>query len=248
MKLSNEFTVAVPLERAWVTLLDIPLVAGFLPGAQIEPQAEGGVYRGTMKVKVGPMVVNYRGTARLAHTDESEHIADIAVEAKDTRGQGTASAVIHNQLIPEDAGTRVVAETDLNITGRQAQFGRGVMQDVAGRMLTDFAKRFEQHLLEGDRGGAPAAGEAGAPAAPAEPGAAPAPGEAPSAPAEPESGGAPGAPAEPEAAPRPPVPQTPDVLDLGAHLSRSPSVRRGAGVFVVVLLAIFFISRRRRHG
>ena len=237
MKLSNEFTVAVPLERAWVTLLDIPLVAGFLPGAQIEPQAEGGVYRGTMKVKVGPMVVNYRGTARLAHTDESEHIADIAVEAKDTRGQGTASAVIHNRLIPEDAGTRVVAETDLNITGRQAQFGRGVMQDVAGRMLTDFAKRFEQHLLEGDGGGAPAPEQGAAPGAPAaEQGAAPAPGEAPT------------APASTETPPRPPVPQTPDVLDLGAHLSRSPSVRRGAGVFVVVLLAIFFISRRRRHG
>lgn len=150
MKLSNEFTVAVPLERAWETLLDIERVAGFLPGATIEPSSEEGVYRGKMKVKVGPMVVNYEGTARLTNADESEHVADIAVQARDTKGQGTASAVIHNRLVPHDTGTRVIAETDLSITGRQAQFGRGIMQDVAGRMLDDFAHRFEAYLLSGD--------------------------------------------------------------------------------------------------
>jgi uncharacterized protein len=166
VKLTNEFTVAVPLERAWETLLDIERVAGFLPGAKIEPSDEEGVYHGTMRVKVGPMVVNYRGTARLVKADESEHVADLAVEAKDTRGQGTASAVIHNRLVEDANGTRVIAETDLNVTGRQAQFGRGIMQDVAGRMLGDFAHRFEQYLLEGDgrANGAAAAAEPGAPA------------------------------------------------------------------------------------
>jgi carbon monoxide dehydrogenase subunit G len=150
VKLNNEFTVAVPLNRVWETLLDIERVAGFLPGATIEPSAEDDVYHGTMKVKVGPMSINYKGTARLAHTDESEHVADIAVQATDTKGQGTASATIRNRLVTqEDGGTRVIAETDLSITGRQAQFGRGIMQDVAGRMLDDFAKRFEAYLLEG---------------------------------------------------------------------------------------------------
>lgn len=159
MKLTNEFTVAVPLERAWETLLDIERVAGFLPGAKIEPADEKDVYHGSMRVKVGPMVVNYQGTARLVLADEEQHIADLAVEARDTKGQGTASATIRNRLVPHDSGTRVIAETDLAITGRQAQFGRGIMQDVAGRMLGDFAKRFEDYLLHGDATPEPAGGE-----------------------------------------------------------------------------------------
>jgi carbon monoxide dehydrogenase subunit G len=150
LKLTNEFTVAVPLERAWETLLDIERVAGFLPGATIEPSDEQDVYRGSMRVKVGPMIVNYQGTARLVLADEAEHVADIAVQARDTKGQGTASATIRNRLVPYNGGTRVIAETDLSITGRQAQFGRGIMQDVASRMLDDFAKRFESYLLIGD--------------------------------------------------------------------------------------------------
>lgn len=152
MKLTNEFTVAVPLERAWETLLDIERVAGFLPGARIEPAAQDGVYHGSMRVKVGPMVVNYQGTAELVMADEENHVADIAVQAKDTKGQGTAAATIRNRLVPHDSGTRVIAETDLAITGRQAQFGRGIMQDVAGRMLDDFAGRFERYLLVGEEG------------------------------------------------------------------------------------------------
>jgi carbon monoxide dehydrogenase subunit G len=150
LKLTNEFTVAVPLERVWETLLDIERVAGFLPGAKIEPSSAEGVYRGTMRIKVGPMVVNYEGTAQLVNTDDTEHTADIAVQAIDSKGQGTASATIRNRLVPTSDGTRVIAETDLSITGRQAQFGRSIMQDVAGRMLDDFAKRFETYLLTGE--------------------------------------------------------------------------------------------------
>lgn len=150
MKLHNEFEVAVPLERAWETLLDIERVANFLPGAKVEPTEEVGVYRGSMKVKLGPMVVNYSGTARLGAVDERERYADIEVEAREARGQGTASAVIHNQLVSVNGGTRVIAETDLRISGRQAQFGRGIMQDVAGNMLGEFARRFERYLTEGD--------------------------------------------------------------------------------------------------
>jgi carbon monoxide dehydrogenase subunit G len=166
MKLSNEFTVAVPLERAWETLLDIERVASFLPGARIEPGGDDGVYHGTMRVKVGPIVTNYRGTARLVLADEHERVADIAVEAREAKGQGTAAAVIHNRLVEEAGGTRVIAETDVQITGRQAQFGRGIMQDVAGRMLDDFAGRFESYLLAQEP--TPGEADAGAPPPPAE--------------------------------------------------------------------------------
>jgi hypothetical protein len=176
LKFTNEFVVAVSLERVWETLLDIESVAGFLPGATIEPSDEEGVYNGTMKVKVGPMSVNYKGTARLARTDEAEHVAEIAVEAVDTKGQGTATATISNRVVADDAGsTRVIAETNLSITGRQAQFGRGIMQDVAQRMLDDFAKRFEAHLLGTDGAGdatgtAAGAGAGGSQTAPPPPG------------------------------------------------------------------------------
>jgi carbon monoxide dehydrogenase subunit G len=149
MKLENEFTVNVPLERAWETLLDIERVAGFLPGATIEPAGEDGVFHGSMRVKVGPMTVNYRGSAQLQSVDEAARVAEIKVQAKEAKGQGTAAAVIRNRLVEENGLTRVIAETDLEVTGRQAQFGRGIMQDVAGRMLGDFAKRFEAYLTDG---------------------------------------------------------------------------------------------------
>jgi uncharacterized protein len=148
MKLQNEFFVHVPIERAWETLLDIETVAGFLPGAKIEPGGPEGVYQGSMKVKVGPMTVNYQGTARLASVDEQAHSAEIEVRAKEAKGQGTAAAMIRNTLQEENGGTRVSAETDLQVTGRQAQFGRGIMQDVAARMLADFADCLSRTLAE----------------------------------------------------------------------------------------------------
>ncbi len=220
MKLTNEFTVSVPLERAWETLLDIERVAGFLPGATIEPSSDEGVYHGTMRVKVGPMVVNYNGTARLVHTDEAEHVADISVQASDTKGQGTASAVIRNRLVPENGGTRVIAETDLSITGRQAQFGRGIMQDVAGRMLDDFAHRFEAYLLSGD-------GEQGASSGSS---AAQAPGP------------------EGQVPPQPPGGADDEALDLGSVLFRTPAVQRTALAVVAGLLLAFVLRRLARRS
>jgi carbon monoxide dehydrogenase subunit G len=223
VKLTNEFTVAVPLERVWETLLDIERVAGFLPGATIEPAAEDGVYRGTMRVKVGPMVVNYEGTARLVVADDSEHVADIAVEARDTKGQGTASAVIRNRLVADPNGTRVIAETDLNITGRQAQFGRGIMQDIAGRMLDDFAQRFEQYLVHGDGDQGTSAGdEAGSASTAAD-------GEGTRAEPGPASGS--------------------DALDLGSVMFRTPAVRNsGLALLAGLVVAILVLGRRRRQS
>ena len=94
MQLENEFTVTAPLDQTWETLLDIERVATCLPGATIEPSEDDGVYRGAMKMKLGPMNVSYQGTARLQDVDEDTHTASIAVQAREAKGQGTAAAVI----------------------------------------------------------------------------------------------------------------------------------------------------------
>jgi uncharacterized protein len=146
MKLENEFTVAAPLEETWRTLLDIERVATCLPGAQIEPSDEDGVYRGAMKMKLGPLTVDYRGTARLQDVDEDTHTASIAVQGREAKGQGTAAAVIENHLESQNGATKVRAVTDLKITGRQAQFGRGIMEDVAETLMGQFAERLEREL------------------------------------------------------------------------------------------------------
>lgn len=223
MKLRNEFTVAVPLERAWETLLDIERVAGFLPGATIEPGDGEGVYHGSMRVKLGPMVVNYQGTARMGTVDEQGHTAEIAVEAREAKGQGTASATIRNTLEPADGGTRVIAETDLKVTGRQAQFGRGIMQDVAGKMLGEFARRFEEHLTGG---GASAPGPVDTPPAGA-------PGGSPTA-------------RQPVAAPTASGTDD-DALDLGNVLAQTATVRYAGAAAAIGALSLLAVAARRRR-
>lgn len=149
MRLQNEFTVAAPLERTWDTLLDVERVASCLPGASIEPVGEDGLYRGAMRLKAGPVSLSYSGTVRLADVDADEHVASFDARAKESKGTGTAAAMIRNRLEPAGDGTRVVVETDLNVTGRPAQFGRGLMEDVASKVLGDFAGRLEDLVLQG---------------------------------------------------------------------------------------------------
>jgi carbon monoxide dehydrogenase subunit G len=165
MKLRNTFTVEAGVEETWNALLDIERVATCLPGATIEATDEHGVYRGTMRVKLGPVTTDYAGTARMQDVDDDTHTASIAVEAREKRGQGTAAAVIRNHLEPANGGTRVTAETDLRITGRQAQFGRGIMEDVAGTMMDEFAARLEQLLEAGRAPAGEAATDGGEPPA-----------------------------------------------------------------------------------
>lgn len=146
MNLRNEIVVAAPLERAWSLVLDVPRVAGALPGASVEPAGEAGVYRGTMRVKLGPVTTEYEGVARLLDVDEDEHVASFRVQGRERRGQGTAAATITNRLSGEDGATRIVVETDVNVTGRAAQFGRGIMESVAGSLLDEFARGLEQQV------------------------------------------------------------------------------------------------------
>ena len=152
LKLENEFVVAAPIEPTWKTLLDLERVAGCLPGATIEPADEPGRYTGSMRVRLGPVSMNYNGTAQVESIDESTHTAVFAVQGKETRGQGSASATIRNHLVEENGSTRVLVETELSVTGRPAQFGRGIMQDVAASMLGDFSKRLSEMMASADPG------------------------------------------------------------------------------------------------
>ncbi|MEZ5121368.1 MAG: SRPBCC family protein [Solirubrobacterales bacterium] len=152
MRLHNAFTVAAPLTRTWETLLDVERVAGCLPGASVEPVGQDGLYRGGMRMTVGPVTTAYRGTVRLLDVDADAHVASFDARAKEAQGTGTAAAVIRNRLEPAGDGTRVVVETELDVTGRPAQLGRGLMEDVAAKMLTDFAGRLEEAILIGTDG------------------------------------------------------------------------------------------------
>ena len=139
MRLDHEFTVPVPAARAWPVLLDIERIAPCLPGASITKVA-GDDFEGTVKVKVGPITVTYGGTASFLEKDEAQRIAVIEARGKETRGSGTATARVTAQLFDDGAeSTRVAVTTDLSITGKPAQFGRGVMSDVGNKLLGRFA-------------------------------------------------------------------------------------------------------------
>jgi uncharacterized protein len=148
VKINNEFTVSVPVEQAWDVMLDLERVAPCLPGAAIQG-SEDDEYQGTMKVKIGPITANYKGTVKVEEADEENHRAVMQATGRDARGQGTASATIVSTLQEEGDETRVKVETDMKLTGRAAQFGRGIAQDVATKMLTQFAECLERELSGG---------------------------------------------------------------------------------------------------
>ena len=154
MILRNEFTVGADVETVWRHLLDMEGVATCLPGATVNATDEENTYDGTMRLKIGPMKVEYRGRARLQEIDEQQHSAVVSLSAREAKGQGTAIATIHNQLEQVEGGTRVRAQTDLNITGPQAQFGHGVIEDVGRRVMDEFSHRLEQRIAADESGAA----------------------------------------------------------------------------------------------
>jgi len=259
LKLENEFTVPAGIDEAWSVLLDVERVAPCLPGAAVEPEAgEDGAYNGTMTVKIGPITARYKGTVRVLEADEANRRAVMRAQAKDARGQGTASATITSTMEEVPDGTRVKVVTDMRVTGPAAQFGRGVMQDVSAKMMRQFADCLAREMS----GPAPAdtwsAAADGDDAQTDEPAA-----TAPSAGGEVLAGG--GGPAEettptaggevlagggtesvasaPSAAPRPRP--TPEVLDL-ADAGREAVLKRAAPVVgaALVLLILLRIIRR----
>ncbi|NED96161.1 SRPBCC family protein [Phytoactinopolyspora alkaliphila] len=138
MQLVHQFTVPAPIDDAWKTLLDLPRVAPCMPGATLD-EFDGEKFTGSVKVKLGPMTLLYRGQGRLAETDESAHRLVMEASGKDTRGSGTAAATVTASLTADGDRTQVNVTTDLKITGRPAQFGRGLISDVSGKLLDQFA-------------------------------------------------------------------------------------------------------------
>lgn len=155
MKINNEFTVGVPVEEAWNIMLDLERIAPCLPGAAIQG-SEDDEYQGTMKVKIGPITANYKGTVKIEEADAENHRAVMEATGRDARGQGTASAKITSTLEEQGDSTRVQVETDMRLTGRAAQFGRGIAQDVATKMLGQFAECLEREIAGSPREGAAA--------------------------------------------------------------------------------------------
>jgi carbon monoxide dehydrogenase subunit G len=224
MKLTNEITVPAPIDEAWALMLDVERVAPCLPGASVE-EGEGDEFKGSMKVKIGPIVSTFKGTLHIDEADEEAHRAVLSAKARDIRGKGSANATITSTLAPAEEGTHVTVETDLRVTGPAASFGRGVMQDVSAMLMNQFADCLATKL--GREAEAPAE-QKGEPVAQAQA----AQDEVPT----------PGAGAE---AP----PAADNVLDLGAAGREVLGPRAAApavGAFLLFVLLVLLLRRRRR--
>jgi carbon monoxide dehydrogenase subunit G len=170
MELVNDFTVKAPIDEAYATLTDVERIAPCLPGAQLT-EVEGDTYRGLVKVKVGPITAQFKGQASFVERDADQHRAVLKAEGRDTGGKGNASALITAQLEEVDAEmTKVTVSTDLTITGKVAQFGRGALADVSEKLLRQFVTNLETTVLTNGGSGPTETAPTGtsAPAAPAE--------------------------------------------------------------------------------
>jgi carbon monoxide dehydrogenase subunit G len=188
MELEHSFSVPVPLERAWDVLLDVERVAPCMPGASLD-SVNGDEIAGRIKVKVGPISMTYAGTAKFTERNREAGVVTLDASGKETRGAGTASASVRSELTAEGDQTHVTVHTSLNVTGKPAQFGRGVMVEVGGKLIGIFADNLAAMLAAEPAAPAPAPADAPEPA----PAAADAAGAA-------DTAGAPGGASEPEAA------------------------------------------------
>ncbi|HEY6279867.1 MAG TPA: DNA-directed RNA polymerase subunit alpha C-terminal domain-containing protein [Streptosporangiaceae bacterium] len=148
MELEHSFTIPVSPERAWQVLLDVEQVAPCMPGATVD-SVDGDVVTGRIKVKVGPVALTYSGSARFTERDEQARSVTLEASGKETRGSGTASATVRSSLQDEGGQTRVTVHTTMSVTGRPAQFGRGVMTEVGGRIIEKFAANLAAQLAAG---------------------------------------------------------------------------------------------------
>jgi carbon monoxide dehydrogenase subunit G len=146
MELAHSFTVSVPFDRAWDVLTDLERVAPCMPGAELQ-EVEGEEYRGVVKVKVGPITSQYKGVARFLELDREQGRIVLNAEGRDTRSQGNASARVVATLKGDGDSTSVSIITDLSITGKVAQFGRGMLEDVSSKLIEQFVQRLEADVL-----------------------------------------------------------------------------------------------------
>ena len=260
MDLTHRFTVPTSVEDTWAHFNDIASVAECFPGAQVT-SVDGDTFSGSVKVKLGPIALVYNGSGHFVEKDETAHRFVVEAKGKDKRGNGTAGATVTLSMAGADTGTDVEVLTDLAITGKPAQFGRGVMQDVSDKLLGQFVACLESRL--GEPAAETAAAEPPSPegastAAPA--GDPPAPSTAPVGGAEPDgastdagarvdpspSGSTPLAATPRAAAPRPAAPPQDDALDLGATvlpvLART-YWKQALGAAVVIGVIVWAVRR-----
>jgi hypothetical protein len=229
-QLINQFTVNRPIEEAWPLITDLERIAPCLPGAELQ-EIEGTIYRGVVKVKLGAISSQFKGEAHFVERDDDNYRAVIKGTGRDTGGRGNASAEITAQaesLSP--TSTRVAVTTDLHITGKVAQFGRGIMGDVSSKLMAQFADNLNE-MIDQQGVGAPADAEPPAPAPTPEP----APTDA-----------APTTATEADAAPQVrkiegPATQPIDLMEVGG----SSLVKRIVPALVAIVLVLLILRRRR---
>lgn len=174
MDLNHEFAVNVPIDQAWQILTDLERIAPCLPGAQLT-EIEGDTYRGQVKIKVGPILAQFKGQASFVSRDDNAHKATLKGEGRDTTGKGNASAMITAELTSiTPTSTKCTVHTDLSISGKVAQFGRGALADVSDKLLAQFSENLNTLISEipSDAAAEPAVpeeAEVAAPSASAEP-------------------------------------------------------------------------------
>ena len=147
MELKSEFRVGIPVEQAWSTLTDVEFIAPCMPGAQLT-EVDGDEFKGGVKIKVGPITAQYKGSARFVELDEANRRIVLEATGRDSRGAGNAAAEVTAEMTPDGDGTVVSIATDLKVTGKVAQFGRGVMADVTEKLIGQFVDSLEQQLSE----------------------------------------------------------------------------------------------------
>ena len=227
MQFENQFEVDAPMEEVWKTILDVERVAPNVPGAKVLERTGDNAYKVSIKVKVGPMSMTYKGDVEIVEQDDAAHRAVMRAKAKESRGQGTANADVTMVLSGENGRTAGQITTDVDVTGKVASMGRGMLQDVSGRLIAAFADNLEKMLAGGEAPTAeePAAATAGQPA---------------------------GEPASRQAPPPPPPPRDTggdDALDLGsvggAMVADKLQDPRNLGLVIGLAMLVAYLLGRR---
>jgi uncharacterized protein len=243
MELEHSFTVPVPADQAWDVLLDVERVAPCMPGATLD-SVEGDEIRGRIKVKLGPVQMTYTGTARFTERNRDAGVVILEASGKETRGAGTAAATVRSELHDQGDQTEVTVHTTLNVTGRPAQFGRGVMADVSAKLIGVFANNLAEMVAAGNAAAPePAEPEPAVPAvAPADPATAATPAAA-------NSAGPATVNAVAAASTRPAAPAASEASLNLLSVAGLPVLKRiaaPAGALLAVLAGVLIWRRRRR--